>query len=84
VNSSAQPLKCVGKTERISSQIFIDLFFNQDVAMRTTARAERRGFNVNPPVGLIVIEATPARPRVCCQIVSLDLGRFAMKRSKIR
>jgi hypothetical protein len=36
VKSSAQPLKCVGKTERISSQIFIDLFFNQDVAMRTT------------------------------------------------
>jgi hypothetical protein len=33
---SAQPLKWVGKTETIDSMIFINLFFNQDVAMSTT------------------------------------------------
>jgi hypothetical protein len=35
LDSPAKPLKCVGKTERIIPQIFIDLFFNQDMAMRT-------------------------------------------------
>jgi hypothetical protein len=36
LDSPAKPLKCVGKTERIVPQIFIDVFFNQDVAMRTS------------------------------------------------
>jgi hypothetical protein len=35
LDSPAKPLKRVGKTERIVSQIFIDVFFNQDMAMRT-------------------------------------------------
>jgi len=35
MDTPAKPLKRVGKTERIGSQIFIDVFFNQDVAIRT-------------------------------------------------
>jgi hypothetical protein len=34
VDSSTKSLKCVGKTERIIPQIFVDLSFNQDMAMR--------------------------------------------------
>jgi hypothetical protein len=34
VNSSAQPLKCMGKTERIGFQIFIDVFFDQNIALK--------------------------------------------------
>jgi hypothetical protein len=34
VDSSAKSLKRVGKTERIGFQIFIDVSFNQDRAMR--------------------------------------------------
>jgi hypothetical protein len=34
VDCSAEPLKCMGKTERISPQIFVDMSFNQDMAMR--------------------------------------------------
>jgi hypothetical protein len=35
VDSSANSLKRMGKTERICPQIFVDLSFNQDMAMRT-------------------------------------------------
>ena len=35
VDSPAKSLKCVGKTERIISQIFVDLSFNRDMAMGT-------------------------------------------------
>ena len=34
VDSSAKSLKCVGKTEGIISQIFVDLSFNQHIAIR--------------------------------------------------
>jgi hypothetical protein len=34
VDCSAKSLKRVGKTERISPQIFVDVSFNQDMAMR--------------------------------------------------
>jgi hypothetical protein len=34
VDSSAKSFKRVGKTERIGFQIFIDMSFNQDIAMR--------------------------------------------------
>ena len=34
MDSSAKSLKRVGKTERIGFQIFIDVSFNQDIAMR--------------------------------------------------
>jgi hypothetical protein len=35
LDSPAKPLKRVGQTERIISQIFINVLFNEDVAMRT-------------------------------------------------
>jgi hypothetical protein len=35
VDTSAKSLKCVGKTEGIISQIFVDLSFNQHMAMGT-------------------------------------------------
>ena len=35
VDSPAKSLKCVGKTERIISQIFVDLSFNRHAAMGT-------------------------------------------------
>jgi hypothetical protein len=34
VDCSAKSLKCVDQAERISSQIFVDVFFNQDGAVR--------------------------------------------------
>jgi hypothetical protein len=34
MDSSAETLKCMRKTERISPKIFVDVSFNQDMAMR--------------------------------------------------
>ena len=52
VDSFVEPLKCVGKTNRIGSQIFIDVSFNQQMAMRTARFSPRHAMR-SGRVGLI-------------------------------
>jgi hypothetical protein len=59
VNCSAKSFKCVSKAERIGLQIFIDVFFNQGIALKAlrVRKDTQRGQAWAEPVHFIVCKS---------------------------